>query len=255
MIRTLAFMSLAFCGLPGLASAQAMGMGMGGMGGPPPKPPDELAGIWQRASGDLVRPELTKYGSELSMPTIVYDDPVVRCQGYSVARSLSSGFGVTKIEVGDDFIIIRTEANAGTRKIFLDGKTPSENENINGRSIGELSGGVVTIKTDNFGPTGTNALMANRLPNSGSVYFLSDEFRMLERYAVVDENTLDVVIVHNDPKMLVWPRIVHAQWTRLPDNTPFIQDECVEAEADFASPEDIAKLREERKRQIEEMQQ
>ena len=250
-----AFLLAAFCAvLPGLANAQAMGMGMG-MGGQAAKPPAELAGIWQRAAGNLSNVELTEYGSELSMPTIVYDDPNVRCEGYSVARSLSSSFGVTKIEVGDDHVIIRSEANAGTRKIFLDGKTPSENTNINGRSIGTLSGGVVTIKTDNFGPTGTNAMMANRVPNSGSVYFLSDEFRMLERYTVVDENTLDVVLIHNDPRMLVWPRIVHAQWTRLPDNTPFIQDECVLAEEDFASEEDIRRLREERQRQIEAMQQ
>lgn len=245
MRKTLLFVVIVFSGTPTLVAAQAMGMGMG-MGGTPAKPPAELAGIWQRASGDLTSVELTEYGSALSKPTIVYDDPNVRCEGYSVARSLSSSFGVTKIEVGDDHIIIRSEANAGTRKIFLDGKTRSENENINGSSIGTLSGGVVRIKTDNFGPEGTNALMANRVPDSGSVYFLSDEFRMFESYRVIDENTLDVVLVHNDPKMLVWPRIVHAQWKRLPDNTPFIQDECVLAEEAFATPEDIEKLRQER---------
>ena len=243
--------------LPSLAAAQGMGMGMGmGMGGEPPKPPAELAGIWDRTNTDnLVRPELSEYGSKLSLPTIVYDDPVVRCEGFSVPRSISSSFGVTKIEVGDDHIIIRSEANAGTRKVFLDGETPSENTNINGRSIGTLSGNVVTIKTDNLGPEGSNAMMANRVPNSGSVYFFSDEFRMLERYTVVDENTLDVVIIHHDPKMLVWPRIIHGEWKRLPDSTPFIQDECVLAEADHATEEEIRRLREERQRQIEAMQQ
>lgn len=244
MRKILLTTAVVLSGLPSLATAQAMGMGMGG--GMPAKPPAGLAGIWERASGDLTSVELTEYGSAMSMPTIVYDDPNVRCEGYSVARSLSSSFGVTKIEVGHDYIIIRSEANAGTRKIFLDGTTRSENENINGSSVGSLRGVVVQIKTDNFGPEGTNALMANRIANSGSVYFLSEDFRMFESYRVVDENTLDVVIVHNDPKMLVWPRIVHAQWKRLPDNTPFIQDKCELAEEAFATPEDIEKLRQER---------
>lgn len=237
------FLALIIVALPGLASAQ-MGMGMGGGGNA--KPPAELAGIWQRAAGALTPVVLTDYGIEKSAPTVVFDDPNVRCEGYSIARSTSSSFGVTKIEVGDDHIIIRSEANAGTRKIYLDGKRRSEDENINGSSIGTLSGRSVSIESDNFGPEGSNAMMANRVANSGSVYWLSEDFTMFERYTVIDENTLDVVLVHNDPIMLKWPKVTHAQWTRLPDSTPFIQDECELAEEDFASPEDIQKLRDEK---------
>lgn len=230
--------------LPVLASAQGMGMGMGmGSGGPPPSPPDGLAGIWQRASGDLLPVLLTEYGIEKSAPTVVFDDPNVRCEGYSIARSTLSSFGVTKIETGPDHVIFRYEANAGTRKVYLNGKRRSEDENLNGSSIGSLSGGTVSIESDNFGPEGTNAMMANRVPDSGSVYWLGDNFRMFERYTVIDENTLDVVIAMDDRDMLKWPRVIHTQWTRLPDDTPFIQSKCELPEDDFYTPEDLKKLK------------
>lgn len=233
---------LSLVSAPGLSSAQGMGMGMG-MGGPPPKPPQELAGIWQRSAGNLTPVLLTDYGIEKSAPTNVFDDPNVRCEGYSIARSTLSSFGVTKIEVGDDHIIFRYEANAGTRKVYLDGRRASEDENINGKSIGTLSGGVVSIESGSFGPEGTNALMANRVPGAGSVYWMGEDFRMFERYSVIDENTLDVVLVMDDRVMLKWPRVIHAQWKRLPEDTPFIQSKCELPEDDFYTPEDLEKLK------------
>lgn len=86
------------------------------------------------------------------------------------------------------------DATAGTRKVYLDGWRRSEDENINGSSIGSLSGAAVHIESDGFGPEGANALMANRVQGSGSVYWLSDEFRLYERYTPIDENTLDFVL-------------------------------------------------------------
>lgn len=228
--------------LPAATHAQGMGMGMGATGG---KPPEGLAGIWQRSGGSLTPVILTEYGKKKSQGTVVFDDPNTRCEGYSIARSGLSSFGVTKIETGDDFITIRYEANAGTRKVYLDGKRRSEDENINGSSIGRLSRGVVEIESDNFGPEGTNALMANGVADAGSVYWLGEDFKMYERFSVVDENTLDYVMVMVDPVMIEWPRVIHAKWKRLPDDTPFIQSECELPEEDFYTPEDLEKLRKE----------
>ena len=237
------FLVVTICLMPQFSQAQ-MGMGMGmSAGGPPPRPPEGLAGIWQRAAGNLTPVILTEYGSEKSLPTVVFDDPNTRCEGYSIPRSTLSSFGVTKIEVGDDHVIFRYEANAGTRKVYLNGRRRSEDVNINGSSIGTLSGGVLSIESDRFGPEGTNALMANRVANSGNVYWLSEDFRLFERYSLIDENTLDFVMVMHDPIMLKWPRVIHAQWTRLPDDTPFIQSECELPERDFHTEDDLDALR------------
>ena len=222
----------------GMGMAPGMGMGMGGDATAATGPPPELAGIWQRGAGNLTPVVLTEYGREKSLGTLVFDDPNTRCEGYSIPRSTLSSFGVTKIEVGSDHLVFRYEANAGTRKVYLDGRRRSEDENINGSSIGSLSGAAVHIESDGFGPEGANALMANRVQGSGNVYWLSDEFRLYERYTPIDENTLDFVMVMHDPVMLKWPRVIHARWKRLPDETPFIQGECELPERPFYLPEE-----------------
>ena len=199
--------------------------------------PLSLAGIWQRSGGALTPVVLTPYGLAKSQDTAVFDDPNVECKGYSIPRSTLSGFGVTKIEVGADYLIIRYEANAGTRKVFLDAETQSQDSGLNGRSIGSVSRGVVSIVSKEFGEEGRNAFMARGVKGAGTVYPMGERFTLFERYQVLDNNTLDFVMVMQDPKILEVPRVIHAQWTRLPDDTPFLQEECVLPEDEFFKAE------------------
>jgi len=50
---------------------------------------------------------------------------------------------------------------------------------------------------------------------------------------VIDNDTLDFAMVMQDLKILAIPRVIHAQWTRLLDVTPFLQKECVLPEDKF----------------------
>ncbi len=200
--------------------------------------PLNLAGIWQRSAGALTPVVLTEYGLAKSQETDVFDDPNVECRGYSIPRSTLSGFGVTKIEVGTDHVIFRYEANAGTRKVFLDAKTQSQDSGLNGRSIGSVARGVVSIISKEFGEEGKNAFMARGVRDAGTVYPMGEAFTLFERYQVIDNNTLDFVMVMQDPKILEIPRVIHAQWTRLSDDTPFLQEECVLPEDEFFKAEE-----------------
>ncbi len=195
--------------------------------------PLNLAGIWQRSAGPLTPVVLTEYGLKKSQETDVFDDPNVECRGYSIPRSTLSGFGVTKIEVGADHVIFRYEANAGTRKVFLDAETPSQDSGLNGSSVGSVARGAVSIVSRNFGAEGENAFMARGVDDAGTVYPMGAAFTLFERYQLIDDNTLDFVMVMQDPQILAIPRVIHAQWTRLSDETPFLQEECVLPEDEF----------------------
>jgi hypothetical protein len=200
--------------------------------------PVAMTGLWQRSAGTLSATLLTDYALAESQKTNVFDDPNVECRGYSIPRSSSSGFGVTRIDVGDDHIMIRYEANAGTRKVFLDSATPSENSGINGVSTGSFSRGAVSVISRDFGAEGENAFIGGRIKGAGPVYPMGEEFTLYERYRMIDANTLDFVMIMQDPKILQIPRVIHARWTRLPDSTPFLQEKCVLAEDEFYKDED-----------------
>lgn len=195
--------------------------------------PLAMTGLWQRSAGTLTPTLLTDYGMQESAKTNVFDDPNVECRGYSIPRSTLSGFGVTKIEVGDDHVVIRYEANAGTRKLFLDGVTPAENTGVNGVSIGSIANGAVSIVSRDFGEEGENAFLAARIKGAGAIFPMGKEFTLFERYRMINADTLDFVMVMQDPKILQIPRVIHSRWTRLPDDTPFFQEECVLAEDEF----------------------
>jgi hypothetical protein len=199
--------------------------------------PLAMTGLWQRSAGTLSPTLLTDYAMVESQKTNVFDDPNVECRGYSIPRSSSSGFGVTRIDVGDDHIMIRYEANAGTRKVFLDSVTPSENSGVNGVSSGSFSRGAVSVISSDFGAEGENAFIGGRIKGAGPVYPMGAEFALYERYRMIDANTLDFVMIMQDPKILQIPRVIHARWTRLPDSTPFLQEKCVLAEDEYFKDE------------------
>ena len=192
-----------------------------------------LSGVWQRSGGSLTPSKLTEYGKSKSAGTGVFDDPTTRCEGFSIPRSTISEFGVTKIVVEDDAVTISYEGE-GDRRIPLDGKTPGTSASIAGQSIARINRGSIEIESSNFGPEGKNMMLAPGIEGAGTVYPLSADFTLFERYTPIDANTLDFVMVMNDPKMTVWPRVIHAKWTRIEDDA-FIPGECILPERPFSA--------------------
>jgi len=192
-----------------------------------------LTGVWQRSGGSLTPSKLTEYGKSKSAGTGVFDDPTTRCEGFSIPRSTISEFGVTKIVVEEDAVTISYEGE-GDRRIPLDGKTPGKSASIAGKSIARINRGSIEIESRDFGPEGNNMMLAPGIEGAGTVYPLSADFTLFERYTPIDPNTLDFVMVMNDPKMTVWPRVIHAKWKRIDDDA-FIPGECILPERPFSA--------------------
>ena len=89
----------------------------------------DFTGIWQRSGSVLSLMKLTEEGKKRSQETAAFDDPVVRCEGFSIARAGQSSFQVTKIEQDEESITFNWEQNAISNKVFLDGKRPSVTTN------------------------------------------------------------------------------------------------------------------------------
>jgi hypothetical protein len=194
---------------------------------------DMMTGVWQRSGGALTPAKLTAYGKSKSAGTGVFDDPTTRCEGFSIPRSTISEFGVTKIVVEKDVVIISYEGE-GDRRIPLDGKTVGGAPGIAGKSIARIVKGAIEIESRDFGPEGKNMMLAPGIEGAGTVYPLSADFTLFERYKPIDKDTLDFVMVMNDPKMTVWPRVFHTKWKRIADED-FIPGECVLPEKPFAA--------------------
>ncbi len=184
----------------------------------------DFSGLWQRSGNVLSLMKLTENGKSLSQPTEVFDDPVVRCEGFSIARAGQTGFQVTRIEQDDESITFHWEQNAISNKVYFDGETPSVTTNAQSTSYATLKRGALFVESFDFDPEA--AAMARGIPDAGVIYHFGEGFKLLERLEKIDDNTIDYMSVWVNPEILEWPRVVHAQWTRMPEETYFIPSEC-----------------------------
>lgn len=185
--------------------------------GPPPGPTWNMTGLWERFNGYRAGGDLTEYGVSLTEGLTVMDDPEVFCEGYNVPRSTFSSPTIVKIEETDDRWKMFYEHNAGERDIPLDGETAAQTVRMHGTSVARREGDTIIIETDGF-PSGL--VWSENLVTS-------DELRFLERYRMEDEDTLEVFLMLADPQVFEWPRVAHAFWKRLPDDTFFWAEECL----------------------------
>ncbi len=194
------------------ASAQRGGMGGSAMG-----PGATITGLWERSRGYSVGVELTSYGEELIDGLTVMDDPEVFCEGYNVPRtSFASNTAVRLVEHPDRFEIYY-EHNAAERVVHLDGGTATDATRMLGTSVGRREGNTIIIETNGF-PDGLS---------HGPGLVTTDELQFLERYTLRnDGNTLEVLLMSVDSGVMKWPRISHAFWTRLPEDTFFYPSQC-----------------------------
>ena len=204
-------------------------------------PIEQFSGVWQRSAGNLTPVRLTEYGLKVSAGTGTFDDPTTACKGFSIPRSTISEFGVTKIAADKGVVTISYE-NEGDRRMPLDGKTVSTSKTLAGDSVARLVGNSIEIESTGFGPEGRNMMMGQGIPGAGIVYPLSEQARVFERYTLLSPDTLDFVMVIQDPKITVWPRVIHARWKKLPADTPFIEGQCELPEDPFAASGKGAKL-------------
>jgi hypothetical protein len=157
----------------------------------------ERTGIGPRSFGSLYKPEFAEKAKALSDK----DDPALWC--------IPSIFGPTPL-VGNGLVgeIVQTpkvmiqlvETYHGFRVIPTDGR-PHRDDVVpsnRGDAVGRWEGDTLVVDVTNFSER-------NWFHHHGDVSFHSDALHMIERYRLLDGDTLEINVTAEDPKVLTGP--------------------------------------------------
>ena len=198
---------------------------LGFRGGPPPPPPGTppQATFWNIEAGIKEGLPFTPYGADLRRQRMAgnsKDNPDAACLpiGYMQSHTHSQP---RKLIQAPDLIVILYEANAGTRQIFLDGRSapPADAQPWWwGYSRGRWEGDTLVVESTHFRDGGW--LDVNGAP-------LTSEGKVTERFRRPTVGTLEIDVTIDDPKAYTKPWTVRVNQRLLPD-TDLIEFVCLE---------------------------
>jgi hypothetical protein len=136
------------------------------------------------------------------------DAPALECIP-AVAPAMMTTPDIKLITVTDHEIRIRAEFNNSERVIHMTPGATAEGPTLHGHSTGSWNEGVLTIRSDKFGPHRTGALFS---VESSPKKTLVETFRLNE-----DGKSLTYSFVMEDPEMLTEPLTGEFQWAYRPD--------------------------------------
>jgi len=118
-------------------------------------------------------------------------------------------------------VVILYDYNHTSRVIHLDGR-PHVGKNIRlfmGDSIGHWDGNTLIADTTNFN---------GRVAYSREIPYLSDQLHTIERFTIVDANTIDYEASIDDPVLFTKPWKVAGYFARSPKDTQSLEFACAE---------------------------
>jgi hypothetical protein len=118
-------------------------------------------------------------------------------------------------------VVILYDYNHTSRVIHLDGR-PHLGKNIRlfmGDSLGHWEGDTLVVDTTNFN---------GKTAYSREIPYLSDALHTVERFTIVDANTIDYEITIEDPKLFTKPWKVAGYFTRAPKEIESLEFACAE---------------------------
>jgi hypothetical protein len=179
-------------------------------------PPDGLIPYqpWAKAERDLRR-----------LPESSYDDPEVHCFLAGVPRQMF--INIHQILQTPAAIQILFEFAHAQRIIHLDGRPhlPSGIRLWQGDSVGQWEGDTLVVET-------TNNNGATWLEQTGN--FVSDAARQLERFTMIDADTISYQVTITDPKALTRPFTMGFPIVRIGDgNFQLLEYACLEGNLDL----------------------
>lgn len=171
-----------------------------------PGPPD-LTGVWfGRTSADLSKDTipgheliLTPYG-KMRYDTVDHaKDPNTYCLPAGPARMMMMAHPNMIIQ-RPDVIVVLTESERTFRLIYLDGRGHPDDvyeyPEWMGSSMGHWEGDTLVVDT---------VAIKDRTWLDTSGHEHSDKLKMAERYRLLDQNTLEMVVTYDDPVFFVKP--------------------------------------------------
>ncbi len=198
-------------GHPDLSGVWWRGADVGGKGAIPTTPPG--------SPPPTTFPSLYQPSALAKMKTLGdKDDPTLRCAPTAfgtLSVSLFDVGAVGQIVQTPKFVVLLTETYHGFQLVPFDGRkhrddVPPSNR---GDAVGRWEGDTFVVDKTNF--TDTSWITAE-----GRVSFHSDALHIVERYRRIDEKTLEIDAMLEDPKVLTKPWVVPTQRLQL---APFDQ--------------------------------
>lgn len=184
--------------------------------GPAPRLPDgkpDMTGVWEPAPDDatglaeldkLYTPAARAKMQGLSDP----DDPLYRCLPYGVPRNIVSSPWPFQIVQRPDMMVVLTEYYHGFRLIPTDG-SPHPDAMLPtyfGDSAGRWEDDTLVVDLAGFNDKTWLADARDRpTPDSPGVWMHSDALHVVERWRMVDNDTIEYQAVVEDPQMLSGP--------------------------------------------------
>jgi len=166
-----------------------------------------LSGIWSRADNtqnfSQAAPPLQpaakavydEHRRGVALPAGGLDelDPTIYCLPHGIPRAMASNSLFEIVQGSDKVVHILFEQSYMQRRIYLDGRKLPDNypPTFMGFSTGRYDGDTLVVET-------AGLTDAKWLDNSGIPH--SDALRVAERIRRVDQNTLEIDFLFNDPK-------------------------------------------------------
>jgi hypothetical protein len=198
---------------------------LGFRGGPPPPPPGTPpeATFWNIEAGIKEGLPFQPWAAELRKQRMAgnsKDNPDASCLplGYMQMHTHSQPRKMIQVK---DLLVILYEANAGTRQIFLDGRTAPNNDPQPwwfGYSRGWWEGDTLVVESTNFRDDGWLDVNGAPLTSAG---------KLIERFRRPNYGRLEIDVTIDDSKAYTRPWTVRVNQRLLPD-TELIEFVCNE---------------------------
>ena len=206
-----------------LSTTAAQQQDLAGFGAPPEGPPravprladgkPNLTGVWRGAGLNAQAYNLAELEG-LYQPWAVEkmqsmgesDDPVFRCVPYSYPRAITLPWPFQIVQV-PGLVVILSEYFHSHRIIPTDGRPHVKGiPTYLGDSVGRWEGDTLVVDVAGFnGETWLADGMDKPTPKSRGVWFTSDALHIVERWRLVDGDTLEYRAVVEDSKVLTRP--------------------------------------------------
>jgi hypothetical protein len=177
-----------------------------------------------RPEARLRQQEIAKYNEQPTKPEHI--DPQTRCLPGAVPRSFFHSENMIVQPPG--YVVFLTANNHASRIIPLDGR-PFLSDEVKlwmGDSRGHWEGNTLVVEVRNQNAKGRFDMVGN---------FSSDKVRIVERWTIVDTNTIDYRATIEDPSVYTRPWTIVAQAIKQPKSDEpygdeFWEDACHEGE-------------------------
>jgi len=174
----------------------------------------DLTGVWQgakltpRAYGLVELEQLYQPSAKATMKTLSEkDDPVLRCVVYGYPRRMATAFPIQILQAVGTIVLFDNRPHI-YRYIPTDGRSHTDDlfPSYQGDSVGRWDGDTLVVDVNTFnGRIWLAGAKEHPTATLTGAWITSDAMHLVERWHLLDANTLEYQATVEDPKVLTGP--------------------------------------------------